>query len=150
MASATPSPQAGGAAPDVDLAVQPAQPERSLGELFSDMTRDFSTLIRKEVELAKTELKEEASTAGKAGAMLGGAAVVGLVAFIILSMTVAFALDTFLWRWLSFLIVTVVLAAVAGALASIGKKRLEAVNPTPETTVQTLKEDARWLSEQRS
>jgi len=149
MASTNPSPQAHGG-PDVDLAVQPAQPERSLGELFSDMTRDFSTLIRKEVELAKTELKEEASTAGKAGAMLGGAAVVGLVAFIILSMTVAFALDTFLWRWLSFLIVTVVLAAVAGALASIGKKRLEAVNPTPETTVQTLKEDARWLSEQRS
>jgi len=150
MASTNPSPQTHGGSADVDLAVQPAQPERSLGELFSDMTRDFSTLIRKEVELAKTELKEEASTAGKAGAMLGGAAVVGLVAFIILSMTVAFALDTFLWRWLSFLIVTVVLAAVAGVLASIGKKRLEAVNPTPETTVQTLKEDAQWLSEQRS
>lgn len=136
--------------PDVDLAVEPAQPERSLGELFGEMTRDFSTLIRKEVELAKVELKEEASTASKAGAMLGGAAVVGLVAFIILSMTAAFALDTFLWRWVAFLIVTVVLAAVAGVLASIGKKRLAAVNPTPEMTVQTLKEDAQWLKEQRS
>ena len=104
--------------PEVDLAVQPAQPERSLGELFGDMTRDFSTLIRKEVELAKTELKEEAQTAGKAGAMLGGAAVVGLVAFIILSMTLVFALDAFLWRWVAFLIVTVLLAAVAGALCS--------------------------------
>jgi len=147
MAATTP-PQRGAA--DVDLSVEPAQPERSLGELFGDMTRDFSTLIRKEVELAKTELKEEATTAGKAGAMLGGAAVVGLVAFIILSMTLAFALDTFLWRWLSFLIVTVVLAAVAGILASIGKKKLAAVNPTPEMTVQTLKEDAQWLNEQRS
>jgi hypothetical protein len=44
----------------------------------------------------------------------------------------------------------VLLAAVAGVLASIGKKRLAAVNPTPEETVQTLKEDAQWLNEQRS
>jgi uncharacterized membrane protein YqjE len=149
-ASATPQPQAQRGQPDVDLTVQPAQPERSLGELFGDMTRDFSTLIRKEVELARTELKEEATTAGKAGAMLGGAAVVGLVAFIILAMTIAFALDAFLWRWVSFLIVTVLLAAVAGVLASIGRKRLAAVNPTPQETVQTLKEDAQWLKEQRS
>jgi uncharacterized membrane protein YqjE len=147
-ASATPQPQHGG--PDVDLAVQPAQPDRSLGELFGDMTRDFSTLIRKEVELAKTELKEEAQTAGKAGGMLGAAGVVGLVAFIILAMTIAFALDAFLWRWVAFLIVTVVLAAVAAVLASTGKKKLAAVNPTPEKTVQTLKEDAQWLNEQRS
>jgi MFS family permease len=94
----------------VDLAVQPAHHARSLGELFGDMTRDFSTLIRKEVELAKTELKEEAQAAGKAGGMLGAAGVVGLVAFIILAMTIAFALDAFLWRWVAFLIVTVVLA----------------------------------------
>jgi uncharacterized membrane protein YqjE len=150
MTSAMQPPNARHAGGDVDLSVEPAQPERSLGELFGDMTRDFSTLIRKEVELAKTELKEEAQTAGKAGGMLGAAGVVGLVAFIILSMTIAFALDTFLWRWLSFLIVTVVLAAVAAVLASIGKKKLAAVNPTPEKTVQTLKEDAQWLNEQRS
>lgn len=149
-APATPQPQAHHVGSDVDLSVQPAQPERSLGELFGDMTRDFSTLIRKEVELAKTELKEEAQAAGKAGGMLGAAGVVGLVAFIILAMTIAFALDAFLWRWVAFLIVTVVLAAIAAVLASTGKKKLAAVNPTPEKTVQTLKEDAQWLNEQRS
>ena len=147
-AGSHPQPQPGGS--EVDLSVEPAQPDRSLGELFGDMTRDFSTLIRKEVELAKTELKEEAQTAGKAAGMLAAAGVVGLVAFIILAMTVAFALDTLMWRWLAFLIVTIVLAAIAAVLASSGKKKLAAVNPTPEKTVQTLKEDAQWLSDQRS
>ena len=124
--------------------------DRSLGELVGELTRDFSQLMRQEVQLAKTELKEEATTAGQAGAMLAGAAVVALVALTIFSMTVAFALDAFLWRWLSFLIVTIALAGLAAALATIGRQRLAAVNPTPEKTVQTLKEDAQWLSEQKS
>lgn len=133
-----------------DLVTEPAQPDRSLGDLFGDMTRDFSTLIRKEVELAKTEIKEDATEAGKAGAMLGAAGVVGLVAFIILSMAIAFILDTFMPTWLAFLIVALLLAGAAAVLASIGKKKLSAIDPTPKETVQTLKEDAQWLSEQRS
>jgi len=134
----------------VDLTTEPAQPDRSLGDLFGDMTRDISTLIRKELELAKTEMKEDAQAAGKAGALLGAGGVIGHVALILFAITLGFILDTFMWRWLAFLIVTILLAAVAGVLAMTGKKKLSQVNPTPEMTVQTLKEDAQWLSEQKS
>ena len=54
---------------DIDLAVEPKRPEASLGELFSEMTQNLGTLFRQEVELAKTEAKEEAAAAGKASAM---------------------------------------------------------------------------------
>ena len=60
----------------IDLSTQPKRPDASLGELFSEMTQNLGTLFRQEVELAKTEAKEEATAAGKAAAML----VVGAVA----------------------------------------------------------------------
>ena len=58
---------------DVDLRTQPLAPEKSLGELVSDMTESLSGIFRKEIELAKVELKDEASRAGKGAGMLGDA-----------------------------------------------------------------------------
>ena len=129
---------------------QPAQPDKSLGELFSSLTSDLSTLMRQEVDLAREEVRVEARKAGKAGGAFGGAAVVALLAGVALVMTLGFALDTFMPAWAAFLIVTVVLALVAGVLARQGRARLREVDPKPEKTMQTLKEDAQWLSEQRS
>src|SRR3954464_7637558 len=82
-----------------------SRPERSLGEIFSDVTQDLSTLIRQEMELAKTELKEEVSKAGKGAGLLGGAGLAGWFTLLFLSITVFYALDEFMPDWLAALIV---------------------------------------------
>lgn len=129
---------------------EPLQPDRSLGDLFGDLTRDISTLLRDEVELAKEELRDEGRKAGRAAGLLGGAAVVALLAGVALVMTLGFALDELMPLWLAFLIVTVVLGAIAAALGAKGRAGVQSIEPAPEQTIDTLKEDAQWLSERRS
>jgi hypothetical protein len=126
------------------------QRERSLSELVGDMTQDVSTLLRKEVELAREELKVEAAKAARAGGGFGAAAVAGLLAGVGLVMTLGYLLDEVLPLWVAFLVVTLVLAGVAAAAFVTGKKQLEAIEPVPEETIETLKEDKQWLSEQRN
>ncbi len=130
--------------------VEPRQPDRTLPELLSAMTDDVGTLVRKELELAKEEMRTEVSRAGKAGGVLGAAGFVAYLAVLMLVFAAAWGLDAILPTGLAFLIVGVVLGIVAAVLGAAGKKRLKAVNPKPEQTIQTLKEDAQWLSEQRS
>lgn len=136
--------------PEVDLAVQPKQPERSLGELFSEMTSDMSTLIRKEIELAKVETKEEMAKVGKASGMLVGGLVAAHMALLILSFALAWLLDEVMPTPLAFFIVGVIYVIVAAVLVSSGRKKLRQVNLKPEQTVQTLKEDVEWAKAQRS
>lgn len=130
--------------------VEPKQPDRSLAELFSTLTSDITLLVRKELELAREELKGEASGLGKAAGALGAAAVVGLLCGVAFVMMAGFALDAVMPAWAAFLIVTIVLGIVAAVLGLQGQKRLKAINPKPEQTIETLKEDKQWLSEQRS
>jgi len=149
--SATSSDASGVPAPARPVAPdQPLRPDRSLPELLAELTGDMTRLFRDEVELAKEELKQEGQKAGKAGAAFGGAAVVGLLAGVSLVMFLGFALDSFLPTWLAFLIVTILLGAIAAVLGLQGKKKVQEVNPAPEQTIETLKEDAQWLSERRS
>jgi uncharacterized membrane protein YqjE len=134
----------------VDLTRQPKQPDRSLGELFSEMTSDLSGLVRKEIELAKVETKEEASKAAKAGGMLGAGAVTAHMALLFLSLALAWLLAEFLPTPVGFLIVGVIYAVAAAVLLMQGKKRLQEVDPVPQQTVETLKEDVEWVKAQRS
>jgi F0F1-type ATP synthase assembly protein I len=130
--------------------VEPKQPERSLPELIAVMTHDLSTLMRQEVELAKEEIRVEARQAGKAAQGLGGAAAAGLYAGFSLVLALGFLLDSWMPTWVAFLVVTLVLATVAALLARRGRAEMKKVDPVPQETVTTLKEDARWLSEQKS
>lgn len=129
---------------------RPLRAETSLPQLLSELTGDMTQLFRDEVELAKEELKTEGRKAGQAGAAFGGAAVVALLAGFGLVLTLGFGLDSFLPTWLAFLIVTIVLGAVAAVLGMQGKKKVQEIDPAPEQTIETLKEDAQWLSERRS
>ena len=115
--------------------------DRSLSELLSDVTTEIATLFRKEVELAKAETSEQVSRAAKAGGMLGAAAVIGFLDLILFSFALAWALTEIVPEGVAFAIVAVLFAIVAGALAMAGKKRLANVNPMPNQTVQTLKDD---------
>lgn len=134
----------------VDLTRQPKQPDRSLGDLFSEMTSDLSSLVRKEIELAKVETKEEATRAAKAGGMLGAGAIAAHMALLFLSFALAWLLAELLPTPVGFLIVGVIYAVAAGVLLMQGKKRMQQVDPVPQQTVETLKEDVEWAKAQRS
>jgi membrane protein implicated in regulation of membrane protease activity len=115
--------------------------DRSLSELLSDVTTEVATLFRKEVELAKAETTEQVSRAAKAGGMLGAAAVIGFLDLILFSFALAWALAEVMPEGAAFAIVGVLFAIVAGVLFMAGKKRLATVNPVPNQTVKTLRDD---------
>jgi len=117
---------------------------RSLGELLGRVSTDLSTLMRQEVALAKVEIKEEATRAGKASGMLAGAGAIGYLVLVFLALTLMFALDAVMPTGWAALITAAVLGVVAAVLFVLGRKRLQQVNPKPEQTVETLKEDVQW------
>ncbi|MEU9029434.1 phage holin family protein [Streptomyces sp. NPDC048383] len=122
----------------------PAPTEASLGDLIGEIGQDLSQLVRDEIELAKAEIKQESTKAGKAVGLLGGAGYAGHVVLLFASLTVVFALANVMDPAWAALIVTVLWAVVGGVLYVIGRKHLRTVNLKPEQTVETLKEDARW------
>ncbi len=128
--------------------MQTSQDDRSLGELFSDLTREMSTLVRQEVALAKTEMSEKASFIGKNAAMLvvGGALVYAAVLALIATCIIALA-NAMPW-WLAALIVAVIVAIIGGALAWMGAENLKKARLAPTKTVDTIKEDATWIKQQ--
>jgi len=129
---------------------QPKQAERSLGELFGQFTSDMTQLFRKEVQLAKLETKEEVQRAGRAGGALGAAGAAGYLALIMLSFALAWLLDEWMHPAFAFLIVGVLWGIVAAVLYSKGRQQLKQVNPVPEQTVDTIKEDIAWARAQNS
>jgi hypothetical protein len=130
--------------------VEPKRADQSLAELVGSMTQDVSTLVHKEVELAKEELRADAKQAGKVGKGFAGAGAAALYAGFALVLTLGFALDVALPRWAAFLVVTVLLGAIAALLAQKGRVELERFDPKPEMTIESLKEDAQWLNEQKN
>ena len=123
---------------------------RSVGELLSEVTGDLSKLMRQEVALAKVELKEEATKAGKASGLLGGAGAVGYLVLVFLALALMFALDAVMPTGWAALITAAVLGIVAAILFVAGRKKLQQVNPKPEQTVETLKEDVQWAKNRSS
>lgn len=122
------------------------QGERTVGQLFSDASRDFSTIMRSEVALAKLELQAETknAVAGAVGFVVAG--VLGFLGLMLLLFAAAYGLFALgLPRWLSFLIVAVVVLVIAGILALVGKSRMGKIGKPERTqrtvthTVETLK-----------
>jgi hypothetical protein len=122
--------------------------DRSLGELFSELAQETSTLVRQEVNLAKTEMSQKASTAGKHIGVLaaGGAlAYAGLLA--ILAGVIALLNDV-MPLWASALLVGIVVAIVGYLLIRKGLDALKRDDFAPRETIETLKEDQQWAKEQ--
>ncbi len=113
---------------------------RSVGELIGEVTNDFTTLMRQELDLAKAEVKQEVTKAGKGAGLLGAAGFAGYMTVLFLSITLWWALGNGIGRGWSALVVAIVWGVIAGALAVIGKNTLASVSPKPERTVQTLKD----------
>ncbi len=122
---------------------QPSDPmgvgDRSLGELISEVTQDLSTLLRQEMELAKAEVQQSASRAGKGAGMLSGAAVAGYFVLLFLSLTLWWAIGSATGLGWSALIVAVIWGIIAAVLVQVGRKELKKVRGLPKTTATVKK-----------
>jgi uncharacterized membrane protein YqjE len=132
-----------------DLTTEPKRPEMSLGELFSEMTSDVSTLFRKEIELAKVEAREEVGRTKQAAVMFGIAGVSALLALAMLSTALAWWLDEAMHPAVAWAIVGALWVIAAAITASMGRKRLKEMQGLPKTK-QTIKEDVEWAKQQKS
>jgi hypothetical protein len=111
----------------------------SLGELLGDVTRDLSTLMRQEVELAKVEAKQSATRAGRGGGLLAGAGVAGHFVLLFLSIALWYALGELMGLGWSAVVVAIIWGITAAVLAAKGRKELEAIKGMPQTA-ETLQE----------
>jgi hypothetical protein len=125
----------------------PVAPENpgSLGEIISDISDGLSQLFRQEVELAKAEIRVEAGKAGKAAGMFGGAGVAAWLTAVMLSFALAYGLGNVMDLGWACLIVAVIWAVIAAVLFLVARGKAKDVSPMPRQTVETLKEDAKWL-----
>ena len=111
----------------------------SLGDLLGEVTSDLSTLMRQELELAKAELRESATRAGKGAGLMGGAAYGGLMCVFFLSVAAWWGLGYVIGNAWSALVIAAVWAVIGLVMFLIGRGALKSVRGTPQT-VESLKE----------
>lgn len=129
---------------------EPKEPGTSLSELMSRLGEDVSSLVTTQLEIAKVELKQEATQSAKAAGVLGGGAVAGYIAVLLLSFAIAWGINDALDNpWAGFLIVSILWAIGAAVLAATGKKKMDEVR-APEATTAELKADATLAQDLRS
>jgi Putative Actinobacterial Holin-X, holin superfamily III len=122
--------------------------DRSTAELMKELSEQMSTLVRQELELAKAEFRVKGKKAGLGAGMFGGAGLFGLFALGALTACLIAALSLAMATWLAALIVAAVYGAISGALALIGKGKVEeGTPPVPEQAVESLKEDVKWTKQ---
>jgi len=124
--------------------VRPDVADRSLGDIVGEIAEDLSRLVRQEIDLAKTEAKQEVTKLGKGAGMLGGAGIAAHLLLLFGSVALMLVLGRAMPLDLAAVIVAVVWVIVAAVLAARGRRQLQSFDPTLETTTQTLKEDVQW------
>ncbi len=123
--------------------------DRSLSDLFAELARETSTLVRQEVQLAGTEMGERASQLGKPAASLAVAGAVVYAGFLALVAGVILLLgEAGMPTWLAALLVGLLLAGAGYLLVQRARAALKRVDLVPRRTIDTLREDATWAKEQ--
>ena len=119
------------------------QSGKSAGQLMKEISEDFSTLFRKELELAKQELGQSVAAKAKGAAIIAVAGVLAFFALIFMLLAIRDGLDNLLWTWLADIVTAVILLAIGVVGALLAKKKL-ATPISTELTKQTIKEDVQW------
>jgi len=143
------------------MAQQPiVKEERSLGDLFSELATETSTLVRQEVALAQTELTQKATSVGKNVGFLVVGGAVGYTALFVILAAVVIGLTQLIsylsgWQiitsaWIAAAVVGLIVGIVAYVLITNALAKLKNTELIPNQTVETLKEDAEWLKNQVS
>jgi len=129
---------------------RPKQADKSLGELFGDLSEEFTGLLQAQVELAKVELKEEATEAAKTAGMFAGAGFSAYLAVLLFSFALAWALENVMDAGWAFFIVGALWAIAAVVLYAQARARAKRANFVPKQTVSSLKEDMQWARQKLS
>ena len=124
--------------------------QEGLGTLFAGILRDLQEMLRGEIQLAKTELREDVGAMGKGVGALAAAGLFGLTGFIFLMLDATHLLNKWVQMWIAAGIVALALLLIAAILAASGRKQLSAANLKPEQTIESLKEDKEWAKQQIS
>ena len=134
--------------------------DRSLGDLFSELAKETSTLVRQEVALAQSELTRKAVTIGTQIGFLVVGGVVALLGVLALLAGVIIAVGQLISRiagvsemtgaWISALVIGLIIAGISAFLVTSALKKLRETSLAPRQTVDSLKEDAQWLKDQVS
>jgi len=122
--------------------------DRSLGELFSELAQETSWLVRQEVTLAKTEVSQKASRAGKHIGTLAAGGAVAYAGLLAILAGVIVLLDDVMPLWLSAILVGLVVALVGYFLVRRGLDALKREDLAPRQTIETFKEDQQWAKDQ--
>jgi hypothetical protein len=118
---------------------------RSLGELFSDLSREIGTIVRKELELARTELSGKAARIGAHAGVIAAGAVLAFGGFMTLVAGIVLVLNRLgMPAWGAALLVAVVLLAAGALIAQSALRQLRSIDLTPHRTIRTIKENVTW------
>jgi len=129
-----------------DMAGQNSDP--TLGDLFTSLTEDLSTLVRQEIALARTETMEKFTTATRSIVMMVAGGLIAYAGLIALIMALIFLLNRAMPLWVSALIVAIVVIVVGVILLMSGRSALARMSVVPEKTVESMKENTEWAKEQ--
>ena len=122
--------------------------ERSLGELFGELSQEALTLIHQEIQLAKAEISQKMSQAGRDITFLAIGGFVTYAGFLALIAAAILGLSVLMPGWLAALIIGLIIASIGYVLVQKGLNNLREIDAKPAQTIQTLKEDKEWLSQQ--
>lgn len=112
----------------------------SVGQLIGEVTKDLSTLMRQELELAKAELTAEAKKAGQGAGMFGAAGFAGYMVLLFLSCALWWALENVMDAGLAALIVAIIWGVIGAVAFVLGRNKFREVHPKPERTIDTLQQ----------
>ena len=116
----------------------------SFGRIVRDIIGNAQEIIRSEIELAKTEIKEEVRGAAKATTLYAGAALCALYALGLILLACVYGLSRVVEPWLAALIVAVAMGAIGGIVFMMARKQTEQLSFKAEQTIQTARENVRW------
>jgi hypothetical protein len=122
--------------------------ERSLGDLFSELASETSTLVKQEVALAQVELTNKAAVVGKNVGFLAVGGAVGYAAFLTLLAALVVGLSYIIPLWAAALVVSIIVGITAYFLINSALAELKKTELAPRETVESIKEDAQWLRDQ--
>lgn len=132
------------------MATPRSKEDLSLGELFAELTRELSTLVRQELNLATTEMTQKGSRVAKHVGSLAAGGAVAYAGFLAILAGIILGLGYFIPLWLSALVVGLIVAGVGGFLVQSGLTALKHEDLTPRQTIESLQEDAQWAKQQMS
>jgi len=122
--------------------------ERSIGELFSELASQTTTLVRQEMQLAKIELGQKAAQVGKEVGLVGLGGAVAYAGFLAVLAALILVIGQFIPVWLSALVIGLVVMGIGYFLSQQHLNALKHLDATPQATVDTLKQDKEWAKEQ--